>query len=167
MQKLNSHAHWCKRLFIPIIFLVAASVLWGVGVNMIMYRSLGVELAEVDGHPPTIFDFFEIYGLDSGVLIVLVNLVFLLTMLMLKRQFRWWVILAAIVLVGTPISVFTGRAITEYLWGLNRGGIPWEDVLPPGIGVGIAWVVGLFTDSCLDWISRTSRQQKSTDFEDL
>jgi hypothetical protein len=99
---------------------------------------------------PTTFDFLEIYGLDSGILIVFVNLLFIVAMLIFKWKFRWWIILTAIILVGTPISVFTGRAVHEYLWRLKQGGVPWEDVLPPGIGVGIAWVVGLFADRALD-----------------
>ena len=117
MQKLNSRAHWCKRLFIPIIFLVAVSVLWGVGVNIIMYRSLGVELAEVNGRPPTIFDFFEIYGLDSGVLIVLVNLVFILTMLMLKTiHIIHIIILYAVMLLIIQVLILLAAALVMLLF---------------------------------------------------
>ncbi len=150
MYKVDSRGCLCKQLVIPTIFLVIVSVIWGVVVNMVMYHSLGVELAEVEGQQPTTFDFLEIYGLDSGILIVFVNLFFIGAMLIFKWKFRWWIILTAIILVGTPISVFTGRAIHEYLWRLKQGGVPWEDVLPPGIGMSIAWVVGLFADRALD-----------------
>jgi hypothetical protein len=132
------------------MLLIAVSVIWSAAIGVIGYRVLGVSIASVDGRPAVFLDEILIHGLDAVPLAFLVSCSFLACLLVARLTFRWWLIALAWLVVGTPVALLSARRIADYLWTLNRGGTPWEGVLPAAIGIAAGWLIACIVDSWLD-----------------
>jgi len=150
MRELVTHREWLCRLGLPSVFLFVIALLWSGAVSAITYRSLGVSTS-IDGRTLSFVENLLFRVLDGGQFVFWINLVVFLALALLRVHFRWWVVLATMIVAGTPLAVLMGRSIARYLWAINKGGVPWEDVLPAPVTMGIVWVVALVADAVIDW----------------
>jgi hypothetical protein len=150
VRELATRREWFCQLGLPSAFLFGIALVWSGAVNALTYHSLGVSTS-VDGRTLSFVDnlFFRIP--DGGQFVFWINLFLLLALALLRVHFRWWVVFATMVLAGTPLAVLMGRSIARYLWAMNKGGVPWEDVLPAPVTMGIVWMVALVADAVIDW----------------
>jgi hypothetical protein len=79
--------------------------------------------------------------------VLAVSHLFLLTLLAFTTWSpRWYTILVAMHLIGTPIAVFGSQEIFAVRWALNEGGMNWEDCLPAGIAFTISYLTVFIWD---------------------
>ncbi len=151
MRELATRREWLSRLALPSVFLFVIALLWSGVVNAITYHSLGVVSTSIDGRTLSFVENLPFMVLGGGMFLFWVNLFLLLALALLRVYFRWWVVLATLILAGTPLAVLMGRSIARYLWATNKGGTPWEGVLPAPITMGVVWVLALVADAVIDW----------------
>jgi len=150
MRELATHWEWLCRLGLPSAFLFAIALLWSGAVSAITYHSLGVSTS-IDGKTLSFIENLLFRILGGGMFVFGINFFLLLALALLRVHFRWWVVLATMIVVGTPLAVLMGRSIARYLWAMNKGGVPWEDVLPAPVTMGVVWLLALVADAVIDW----------------
>ena len=160
MMRSATHREWLLRHIVPSLLLSVIVVTWSAGIGVYTYRMLGVTLSSVNGRPPTIADELLIRGLGPASGTFQINVVVLVAIFVLKIRFRWWLAAGLLVVIGTPAALVAGWQIAEYLWALNKGGTPWEEVLPAPLGLCIAWVALVPAEMALDRITAFLRRRR-------
>ena len=102
---------------------------------------LGVSIHSVNGRPATFTDELFINGFEGAIAVILLNCLLLLILYIGRIEFRWWIVTILLLLIGTPVALYSGRKIADYLWTQNQGGIPWEGIAPQVIGLAVAWIL--------------------------
>jgi len=148
---IATHRDWLRCLAVRGVLLTLIVVLWSMALGVGIYRMLGVNITSVTGRPSTFVDVMLLHGLAGAFPATILECLLLLSLFGLRVAFRWWLIAGLLLVVGTPIALYSGWNIASYLWTLNQGGVPWEGIAPQVIGVASAWVLSVpFTM----WFSR-------------
>ena len=158
MQVLATRWVWLRRLAIPIVLMLAASVAWAGLVTALAQRLLGITTS-VDGNPLSFTQTLILYARPAAPLVIGVNAVAFALLALLRRHVRWWVLLPVLGLAGTPIGVWVGWGLTRYLWSQNRpGGL--SDTISPAIALLAVWVLGLAADAGVDALGRRLKRRR-------
>ena len=147
---MHVHLNWLRRYTLPSIALTVMIVLWGAGEQAAQSAILGVTIVTAHGHPATFADRFVSYA-ARGAEAALLDALLLFVLFLLGVGYRWWVVAAGLLLVGTPVALYSGCRIALYLWALNQGGEPWEKFVPQVIAVVSAWLMYIPVSL---WLSR-------------
>ncbi len=78
----------------------------------------------------------------------------------LRIRFRWWLVAVLLIVIGTPAALVAGWQIAEYLWSLNKGGTPWEGIVPAPLGLCIAWVLLVPAEMSLNRVTTFLRRRR-------
>jgi hypothetical protein len=150
MHRVPTHIQWLRRFGLASVLLTVIVIAWSSAIGVLMYGLLGVRLGTVSGQPATFAHELEIHGLDAAPLATFVHGAFLFVIFAARHAYRWRIVAALLLLLGTPVALVSGWRIADYLWTLNRGGVPWEGIAPQPLGIAIAWIVGLLASAWLD-----------------
>ena len=148
MNTFKTRREWLLRSWRRIGLLGAFGVVWAGLANLAMYRSLNVVCCSLDGKPMTLGGQFLINALGGTPGILVACFLFAITMGFTKRSVPFWLISVCVAVVGTPIAFFGGRLLAGYLWAINRGGTPWEEIVPVAVGFLVGCLMGLFLENC-------------------
>lgn len=154
MQTRISRRQWLSRNWLAVMVVGGFVLAWGGLMDLAISRSLGASLGWKPGQTMSLPMAFVIHALYGSPLALLTWLLFAIGMNVARRCIRWWAMLASISFLGTPIAFFGGRAFTRYIWSLNRGGVPWEGIVPVGVGALIGCFGGLVVDRRIDYLRR-------------
>ena len=138
---LESHKQWLRRMTLPSIALTFGVVLWSSILGVVIYRMLGVSIVSVNGRPATLADEILINGVGGAITAVFLNCFLLIFLFIGRIPFKWWLLVILVIIAGTPLALYSGWRIADYLWTLNQGGIAWEGFAPQVLGLALAWVL--------------------------
>ena len=124
---------------------------WSSAVGVAIYRMLGVTISIVNDRPATLTDEILIHGIDGASLAMFLQLLIFLILFIARIPYRFGLVALLLVVFGTPLALLSGWRIADYLWTLNRGGVPWEGSAPQVIALSFTWVIALALDA---WMSR-------------
>ncbi len=148
---LASHKQWLHRLAIPSVLLTIMVILWSSTLGVVIYRMLGGTITSVNSRPATFADELLIYGIEGAFYAISLHCLLLLFLFVGRVTFRWWVVAILLLVVGTPVALYSGWKIEDYLRTLNQGGTPWEGLAPQVIGLASAWLLHI---PLAIWLSR-------------
>jgi len=151
VHAVESHGRWLRRFVIPSLLLTTLVAVWSIAAGVAIYRVLGVTIGSVNGRPATLGDEIAFHGIDNAFCPVVLHCLLLLVLFVGRVPYRWWLVALFLVVVGTPVALFSGWRIARYLWTLNRGGVAWEGLLPQVLALALAWLAALALDA---WLSR-------------
>lgn len=163
MKPLSNRRKWLRRMAVPLLILLLASIGWAGSTNLILYRSLGVTTSWADGRPMSLGEELLMRAAFGGQFVVLMLLLLAAGMCLSVRHFRWSVVLGSIIVIGTPIALVYGQYLAHYLWRLNRAGTPWEEVVPVAGGFLVGCAVGLLADAGIDRLQEIDRRPGERD----
>jgi len=113
-----------------------------------IYRLLGVTMGGASW-----IDVVLIQGVDGALPAVFLQGLLLFTLFIGRVAFRAWVVALWLVLLGTPVALYSGHETAMYLWNNNISGITWENMIPQAIALSLAWVLHL----PVSWLLRRYR----------
>ena len=149
MESMTSRREWIGRHWMRIILLVGLTMVWAGMVNVAVLRSLNVTSHTLSGRPMGLPAEVAFEALGSLPHVLFVSAMFTIPLCVLKRGFHWSAVFLSIVITGTPIVYVGGRELSQYLWEINRGGRPWETIIPTTIGIAVGWRIGLLLSRSL------------------
>lgn len=159
MQALATRREWVHRLGLPVVAVLVVSVLWSGFATALAHLSLGVS-TRVNGRPLSFAETALVYTPQAGQFVAAVNLLVLITLITLRRGFRWWVILVGLAVVGVPVVLVVSRLYFQHVRALGRGAGMWEAAVPAA-GMVAVWMLGLLVDAVLDRVARGRRRRRA------
>ena len=112
---------------------------------------LGITLVSVNGRPATFVDELLTHGTAGALTATFLQCLLLLVLYIGRVAYRWWLVAILLLVVGIPVSLFSGLKIANYLWTRNLGGPPYESFVPQILGLASALL--LYVPLSM-WISR-------------
>ncbi len=147
----ETHRQWLRKFILPSALLTAVVVGWSGVVGFLVYRTLGVTMYDGNGQLEVIVFSLIRYALVCNEWAILLQCLIFLILLAGRIHFRLWLVVLLLFIVGTPIAVWSGWRIGDYLWSRQMHGIAWEGFLPQAIGVAVAWLLSIPLSM---WLSR-------------
>ena len=135
------------------IFFLAAE--WWAGVTMILlHYALNLRAYSVGGDELGLPALWLVQVLWATPLLAGSFLVLFLVIRASGHSPQLWSWLLSLMFVGTPIAVGLGKQMAETLWRVNAGGLPWEQIIPPAVGLIVAYAFALLTDVIINKTSQ-------------
>ncbi len=132
----------------PLIALGASAVVWSGMCNVLAYFSLGIHSRYMSGEPMGLILQWTIASSYAFVPCLALALTCVVAVVAYtKWSPRWYMILSVLYVLGTPIAIGGTHVLATVLWRLNRGGVPWEMMVPPAIGFAVSCVI-VFACDC-------------------
>ncbi len=138
---LESHKQWLRRMALPSLILTIVVASWSSILGVLIYRMLGVSIFSWNGLPATFTDEILRHGLAGAFNATFLNCLLLFILFVGRITFRWWVVTFFLLLCGTPLALYSGWRIADYMWTLNQGGVAWEGFVPQVLGLSLAWIL--------------------------
>ena len=132
-----------RRNVYPFVAYGVVGLTWAGIVNLLLYRSLNITSCWCDGAPMSLWAEWAIGAGNALPLFLLCYLALGIYILISKRSPCWWLLMASLFLVGTPVSISFGHWLAGILMRENRGGMPWQIMVPPALGFLISVLVVL------------------------
>ncbi len=108
--------------------------------GVVIYRMLGVRNVSSGGLIASLAHDYVDFGLGAIFYATLLNAVVVVALFVLRIPVRSWLIVALLLLVGTPVALFSGLRIADYVWDVNNG---WDEMAlwcgPQLIALLVSW----------------------------
>jgi ribosomal protein L37AE/L43A len=160
MKPACSLGQWARTMWWPLLTLMVMSIVWSACVTITVGRLYyGAPL--VNGRPLGLEEELPQRLVDGAYL--LIAIVFLIPIAALFRwRFRWWTPVLGIVLLGSPIAIYTGCRIVEMNWYIGDG-VPAEWLLAPPVGFAVGLTGGAIFDAWLGWYATRRRARRAAE----
>ena len=119
--------------WLPYLVFLCYVLAWGGCCNVLFKSSVHVYSCWMDGTRMPLRMEWALGVFHAAPMLALANFVFLGCILIFKRVPPWWILMACLGLLGTPIAIWVAQVLADYLWEVNQGGIAWEYTAPSAI----------------------------------
>jgi hypothetical protein len=148
MKAIQNRREFMAQHWYPFMGFLLVGLVWAGIANILLYRSLNVTTSWTTGAQMSIWAEWSIQVGLAAPLLLICYLILGIGIYNLMWGPRWWLSMASLWIIGTPVSISIGRLIAVHLWSQNRGGLQWEAMVPPTIGFIVAFLAAML----MEWI---------------
>ena len=154
MNTTYTRTEWLRRKWPSVLLLSLTILLWVGFVDLVLDRSLGITSGWIIGQPMSPWLELLMDTICAAPLSLFLSFLLAFGMCIATCNFRWWVMVSSLFVVGTPVGLFVGRPFLKWLWARNTAGTSWEESMPVALGFLLACLVGLVADKWISYLQR-------------